>query len=249
MWALTLATRKERLTNELKILNNVGELLQNFEREDDLTSVDSTPANSTVIVGKNDMALWKDVWNLAQELYGGDEHRRPTRRNPTAIELTKELKQFAGKSTFVCEFPSLQGIPCKCVVLNGDDVYGQHRKEVESCDEIYPTMEDLMVSVETAKTVINRCHDILRRPAKDVLVTVASDLDRMVDETDRPVHAVPIQYGLSGYSLKMPSVRGLLSEACNACEQHDLGVKLIAFDGQFFRNCTVRRRWLSFNNY
>ena len=40
-------------------------------------------------------------------------------------------------------------------------------------------------------------------------------------------------YSLSGYSLKMLSVRGLSIEAISACEENSLNVKVLAFDVQF----------------
>ncbi|CAC5357935.1 unnamed protein product [Mytilus coruscus] len=45
-------------------------------------------------------------------------------------------------------------------------------------------------------------------------------------------YALPIQYGLSGFSLTMLSVRNILKDAVSACTEKELYVKAIAFDGQ-----------------
>ena len=68
-------------------------------------------------------------------------------------------------------------------------------------------------------------------------MTVLSDLDRMHQRNT--THAVPIQYGLSGYSLRMDSVRQYLEEAVLSCEKRQLFVKVIAFDGQFLEVATT----------
>ncbi|CAG2219837.1 unnamed protein product [Mytilus edulis] len=79
----------------------------------------------------------------------------------------------------------------------------------------------------------NTAYNILRKPAKEVLVTVISDLDRQSRGDDSVVHAVPIHYGLSGFSLSMSSVRKLLHQVVCAIHARRLNTKAIAFDGQF----------------
>ncbi|CAC5369863.1 unnamed protein product [Mytilus coruscus] len=76
-------------------------------------------------------------------------------------------------------------------------------------------------------------YEILRKPAKEVLVTVISDLERTARGDDTSVHAVPIHYGLSGFSLPMKPVRNMLKQIVNAEHDRQLNTKAIAFDGQF----------------
>lgn len=64
-----------------------------------------------------------------------------------------------------------------------------------------------------------------------MLVTVISDLDRQARSIDSVSHAVPIRYGLSGFSLNMKTVRGILREIVNAICDRDLNVKAVAFNG------------------
>jgi hypothetical protein len=73
----------------------------------------------------------------------------------------------------------------------------------------------------------------LRKPAKEVLVTVILDLDRQARSIDSVSHAVTINNGLSGFSLNMKTVRGILREIVKAICDRDLNVKAVAFDGQF----------------
>ena len=100
------------------------------------------------------------------------------------------------------------------------------------------SVEELAIVLRQAKDGLLDAYNLLRRPAKEVLLTVVSDLERTKHhKTDIP-HAIPIMYNLSGYSLKMSSVRGLLKDAIAACEENSLNVKVVAFDGQFLEIST-----------
>jgi hypothetical protein len=70
----------------------------------------------------------------------------------------------------------------------------------------------ILAALDTSKQAINQAYDLLRQPAKEVLVTVISDLDRQARSIDSVAHAIPIHYGLSGFSLNMKTVRGMLGE-------------------------------------
>jgi hypothetical protein len=91
----------------------------------------------------------------------------------------------------------------------------------------------ILAALDTSKQAINQAYDVLRQPAKEVLVTVISDLDRQARSIDSVAHAIPIHYGLSGFSLNMKTVRGMLGEIVKAICDRDLNVKAVAFDGQF----------------
>ena len=91
----------------------------------------------------------------------------------------------------------------------------------------------ILAALDTSKLAINHAYDLLRKPAKEVLVTVILDLDRQARSIDSVSHAVPINNGLSGFSLNMKTVRGILREIVKAICDRDLNVKAVAFDGQF----------------
>lgn len=54
-------------------------------------------------------------------------------------------------------------------------------------------------------------YNIIRRPAKEVILAIISDLDRGHIDTERH-HAIPVAYYISCFSLKMHAVRGILSD-------------------------------------
>lgn len=96
------------------------------------------------------------------------------------------------------------------------------------------TFADLSASLESTMNAFKDTYDILRKPAKEVIVTVVSNLDRLSTPfSPYAGHAVPLQYGFSGFSLTMTTARNFIGEAIRACNSKNLNVKVIAFDGQF----------------
>lgn len=57
----------------------------------------------------------------------------------------------------------------------------------------------------------NEAYNIIRRPAKEVILAIISDFDRGHKDTERH-HAIPVAYYISCFSLKMHAVRGILSD-------------------------------------
>lgn len=56
-----------------------------------------------------------------------------------------------------------------------------------------------------------KAYNIIRRPAKEVILAIISDLDRGHKDTERH-HAIPVAYCISCFSLTMHAVRGILSD-------------------------------------
>lgn len=67
-----------------------------------------------VFEGSFDVDIWKEVWKIAEDLYGKSTAKRPTRRDPLANAVGKQLDEFAKKCQFIAEFPSLRYQACKC---------------------------------------------------------------------------------------------------------------------------------------
>lgn len=100
-----------------------------------------------------------------------------------------------------------------------------------SADDLY-----LSASLESTLNAFKDTYDILRKPAKEVIVIVVSDLDRLSTPfSPYAGHAVPKQYGFSGFCLTMTTARNFIGEAIRAYNSRNLNVKVIAFDGQFLK--------------
>jgi hypothetical protein len=180
-----------------------------------------------------DPGLWSHIWRHTEDLYGSIDKSRPTKRNENAKSLLEELEQYSQNCSFIAEFPSLKAVPCTCQPTeNKDSVFGHHM-DGESISNKSFSVGRILAALDTSKLAINHAYDLLRKPAKEVLVTVILDLDRQARSIDSVSHAVPINNGLSGFSLNMKTVRGILREIVKAICDRDLNVKAVAFDGQF----------------
>lgn len=72
-----------------------------------------------------------------------------------------------------------------------------------------------------------------RLVAKEIMVVMLSDLDR-TPKPEMP-HAVPIAYGLTGYSLQTDCMRKAITYILNECQQRGVKVDVVSSDGQFHR--------------
>ena len=193
-----------------------------------------TKESTTVFRGKFDEDLWCSVVNVLHE-FAQSHGKRPTKKPKWVNELRPALEEFITHSDFVCEVPSLNTISCDCSEtpdLTVNTVCRDHHTTLEICgskDDV--TMQTVGIYVSQAMDAVKEAYEHARRPAKELLLTVVSDLDRQHQE-ETP-HALPIMYNMGGFSLKMPSARALLNEAMSVCEENGLDVRVIAFDGQF----------------
>ena len=197
-----------------------------------LAFVSFTTESVSYIHADMDPGLWAHIWRHTEDLYGSINKSRPTQRNQNAKPLLEQLEQYSQNCSFVAEFPSLKGVPCTYQPTETKSVFGHHMDDASIMNESF-SVGRILAALDTSKQAINQAYDVLRQPAKEVLVTVISDLDRQARSIDSVAHAIPIHYGLSGFSLNMKTVRGMLGEIVKAICDRDLNVKAEEFDGQF----------------
>lgn len=187
-----------------------------------------SPENSTVIDDVHDDEIWERIWDSINDLYSMDDAPRPTRNKPEQKTLLNKLIEYSETCPFTAEFPSLKSIPCSCTATNDiDHVFGSHKAQVS------------LNTCMQASSQLKDDYEILRRPSKEILLTVMSDIERMDTNNETSLYAVPIQYALPGYSLTMDCVRKLFTKAVGECKSRDLRVKAVAFDGQFLEVSVV----------
>ena len=162
-----------------------------------------TPESCTFIQGKFDEKCWDTIWQYLQSLYGIPHPVRPQKKYPHASMIRNCLNNYCTDCPFVAEFPSLLYRPCSCTPTDNEyDAWGTHHDIVNSTLNF--NLCDMTNCLTSALQNMTDAWNILWRPAKKVLVTVVSDLHRFGKfQSDAP-HAVPIQYGLSGYSKQWP---------------------------------------------
>ena len=225
---------KERVTDQhysLPVRYTTQVLAQMFAKKcEHLAYICYTPESSTFIQGTFDPTVWKEVWDLATELYTS-EAPRPSKKHTKTKMLLSSLQSYSTSCQFVAEFPSLIGIPCRCGnAENPSGVYGYHSDQIDANIQAM-SMDDAVIMTKGSTKALEDAYQVMRKPAKEVLVTMISDLNRMSSEFSG--YAVPIQYGLSGFSLSMDVARAFIHQAVEACYMRKMFVKVVAFDGQF----------------
>ncbi|CAG2209236.1 unnamed protein product [Mytilus edulis] len=203
------------------------------KKTNSFTYISFSPDSTVFIDGKMDFDLWGDLWKMAEEIYTKDA-KRPTKRHEKRSETLQKVNEFVNSCHFVAEFPSLRSLPCNCPpAFSKTDVFKSHRSKESDRDISKLPLQEMSIILEKCCSALDQAYNILRKPAKEVLLTVLSDLERNATIDNTFAHALPIQYGLSGFSLTMISVRNILKDAVSACTEKELNVKVIAFDGQF----------------
>ena len=190
-----------------------------------------TPESTTFIAAEDNIPLWMNVVDMVDDIYKGNNPSPPKKKHPHWQQFLQKLKDYSHRSKFVVELPSVMGVPCKCLSVTDKNLaYGQHSLGEVRLSNPTPTVRWFETSLQSSLQAFEEAYDVLRRPAKEILLTVASDLNRKPGPLG---HAVPIQYGLSGFSLSMETVRNFLTDAIVACLDKGLSVRAISFDGQF----------------
>ena len=143
------------------------------------------------------------------------------------------LHEYSSNCEFVAEFPSVRGISCKCSAKARSKEEAFHQHKSEASDEPH-SLESCLISLHTAKDQLYEAYQILRKPAKEIMVGVLSDLERTFNPAHPDIpHAMPFMYYMTGSSLKMNNVRKILTNAASEVFARDLQLLVIAFDGQF----------------
>jgi hypothetical protein len=127
-----------------------------------------------------DPGLWWHIWRHTEYLYGSINKSRLTQRNQNAKPLLEQLERYSQNCSFIAEFHSLKPVSCTCQPTeNKDSVFGHHMDGGSIINESC-SVGRILAALDTSKHAINQAYDLLRQPAKEVLVTVISDLDRQV---------------------------------------------------------------------
>ena len=191
------------------------------------------PKSATVMQGNFDDEAWSEISSATQKPYAFNAVK-PTKLPSDIHDLRQKLKVFAKESNFLAEFPSLRGVACHCdrsLKTTSDKPFNTH-SNAQSTTAAPLKLTDIIEVCHKALAKHEESYNLRRRPAKEVLVAVLSDLER-TRRNESIQHAVPVAYYMSGFSLKSSSVRRILQDVFRSCAAQNLNLKVFAFDGQF----------------
>lgn len=138
----------------------------------------------------------------------------------------------------MAEFPSIRGVACKCSDQIFTDVRSPFNTHASKKSESRLSFEYILETSHRLQEQHRKAYNIMKRPAKEVILANISDLDRSRKDTERH-RAIPVAYYMSGVSLKMHAVREILTDITCIRQFSDkaLKVKVVSFDGQFLEIC------------
>ena len=140
----------------------------------------------------------------------------------TIKQYIKEFKE--NKVEFLAEFPSLLSSPCKhdSNVMSFSELRGQHRCPMENSPNTYNI---------TKLAYRRKCDQSWISETQQLIMTLKSTV--LTEQVD----AIPIAYGLSGYSLHVASIRSIFTELMRICHSKGIYVYALSTDGQFYQMC------------
>ena len=207
---------------------------------DELYYVCFTPESTVIHKALFDAELWSILYDALIDVYSYENPKRPQKKASNMKEVEKLIHDYTRNMTeVVAEFSSCFAKPCRCTEKDMHDpaqvlcthqdenIPSRHQNDVMSVS----SCEKMMCKVRDR---ICEAYNVVRLPAKEVLVMVLSDLDRIQESGE---HAVPIAYGLSGFSLTNDSIRNMLKHVVSVCTQKNIHIAAISSDGQFLKNC------------
>lgn len=180
-----------------------------------------------------DEILWNRIFNIIDDLFGHPKITIPSRlhHDVRGVRIAIE-KYIQTHCQFVAEVPMLDavvGIPMEpgC----DTEYYATPILEVNEVDMEYVLEQCKVLSAE-CKLLVEESHRVLRTPAKELVLFMANDKDRLHEE-DTPNH-LPFAYAMKGKSMSNVDMRHLSGICLNKCKEEGIDLVGSTFDGQFY---------------
>ena len=177
--------------------------------------------------------LWELLRSLASELYTDEKPKLPTRLHPILQKLHLEICNFTKSNChLVCEVPTVTGDYGEIYI---DPNFASPFAPTDLRNVIEPQIEDIQESSQflaiDCKAAFNACHEVLRTPAKELLVFMLTNKDRKQDKT--VPYSYPIAYAMKGPSMNNDDLKFMVRKLQNILHYHHIPVICETYDGQW----------------
>lgn len=170
-----------------------------------------TKESSTLFKVQYDAELWHEILRICVNIYCGENVRRPSKVQDH--NLKARLSTFVEHNTrLLAEVKSVSASPCSHL-NSSENATGFKHFFTHSCRDDQ-SMSNLNYSVQSAcntyynlKNGIKDAHEKTKNGCTEILVWVVSDLNRHYNP--EKAHALPVAYGLKGYSLSTQILRNM----------------------------------------
>ena len=181
------------------------------------------PDNSSVFKLNKDSDLFKRYYEMAKNIYGNENPKKPTKL-PNEIKALKE--EIARKSS------NVELIGLFKSALNDTSVDNEY---VLGAKSVIP--KDLLSALNEIKTLQIRSYNLRREKASEAIVYLCCHLDRLW--TKDSIKCSPVCWFPKGYSLKTETLRSVSEDVHNRCHEAGIHIPAESFDGQW-HNLVVR---------
>ena len=207
----------------------------------------STAISATVIVVLFDEHIWNRIWDLTCALYQLDNPNIPTQLHADVKQLKIDISARKQQCLrFLCEVPTVTGEYGNITVdPNFSSPYSPTPPRIQidtTTDAVSNMSKELSISTISA---FQECHQVLREPAKELLVFMLTDKDRK--QNKNVPYSFPVAYALKGSSMSNAHLQFLVDKVRNELLSRNIPVLYEMYDGQWHKHITETRSgyWLT----
>ena len=204
----------------------------------ELWLVCSTAVSVSLIVIYFDPELWSKLWQTAVDLYEAEKPNIPTKLHKSIPAIRQLISKSKNTHTkFLCEVPTITGEYGNLTITrNCQSPYAT----IPCCLEMPVMVEEInkknrKLYIE-AKCAFKECHQVLREPAKELLVFMLTDKDRK--QQKNVPYSYLVAYAMKGNSMSNRILKDLVNEVRSQLAQRNIPILCEVYDGQWHKYVT-----------
>ena len=187
----------------------------------------------TVCKVQFDTELWEMILQEVEVLYGGEKTVRLKKKTESAKEIGSRLDKFIQDNVeFILEVPSATAVSQGNVSFTVIDLPYVFPLELHVSDSPCQSKIDPIDLCGKMKECVNEGYRLTRKKATEILAFVLSDTDRIW--TPEQPHHLPVAYAMKGASIKVNTVKTMVSDVRKKCEESGVKIMCESYDGQWY---------------
>ena len=200
-----------------------------------LLYVSWSKATSTIFEVKFDQSLWDELCAECINVYGAEHPVRPARKSEASKVLKGKLASFVTQNTkLLAEVQSVTADMCSHEESEPTLLYNDHIQSSANTDtDSYEDTNYVKRICTQAVQLVGDAQNRVKEKAKEVLVWIATDLDRIADSEG--TRTLPICYAMKGYSLSNAVFREMHLEVLQSLHASGIYTPISSSDGQWHR--------------
>ena len=204
----------------------------------ELWLVCSIKTSCTVISVTFDEELWNSMWSLVLEFYEPDKPKLQTRVHPLNRELRLQINEFIRrKSVLLCEIPTISGEDGHVYIDPSFSSPFSPNMQRAANDQDVPHIVTCNRKISSeAISAFNACHEVLRTPAKELVVFMLTNKDHK--QNKHILYSYPIAYAMKGSSMTNADLQFMVDKLCNVLLHKNIPILCEAYDGQWHNHIT-----------